>query len=424
MSKSESALRRERFEARTALKPLMDKMGRGERLSFEERAAVARINEQLHEIEGEMLDIEARQASEAESREWDERHGSGISGEVTAETRAFSDYLRTGRAGSELRAAGESSNGAGGYLVPPGWWQRLQVALKAFGGTAADFQQIETDTGQPMTWATTDPTAVAGTLIAENTQVADQDYTFGQGTLGAYMLTSGVQKVSFQLAQDSAFNLDQFVQARVAEALGRAQAAYAISGIGSSQPLGIIPALNAKGAVSGGSGGFLGLTAAQQVQVLSAKATAAGTDNTVTELTGNILAPSTVLAMIKSVDPAYRSLGAKFYMNDDQLQGMRALVDNYGRPFYGSLQGGEPSLYGYDVVVDNNIPNLTASTTGGPIFGHLQSAMVLRTVKGAGMLRLEERYADFLQVGFIGYMRVDMRSNDLRAAVTVKPAAT
>jgi hypothetical protein len=42
----------------------------------------------------------------------------------------------------------------------------------------------------------------------------------------------------------------------------------------------------------------------------------------------------------------------------------------------------------------------------------------------ANMLRLTERYADYLQIGYIGYLRVDMRSNDLRTAVTVKAAAT
>jgi len=127
--------------------------------------------------------------------------------------------------------------------------------------------------------------------------------------------------------------------------------------------------------------------------------------------------------MIESVDPAYRSLGAKFYMNDAQLNGCRSILDNYGRPFWDSLQGDEPKLYGYPVVVDQNIPNLVASTAGGPVFGHLQSAMVLRQVEGAGIQRLTERYADFLQVGYIGFSRFDIRSNDLRAAVTVKPAA-
>jgi hypothetical protein len=40
------------------------------------------------------------------------------------------------------------------------------------------------------------------------------------------------------------------------------------------------------------------------------------------------------------------------------------------------------------------------------------------------MMRLTERYADYLHVGYLGYLRCDMRSNDLRAAVTVKAAAT
>jgi len=39
-------------------------------------------------------------------------------------------------------------------------------------------------------------------------------------------------------------------------------------------------------------------------------------------------------------------------------------------------------------------------------------------------MRLTERYADYLQIGYLGYLRADMRSNDMRAAATVKPAAT
>jgi HK97 family phage major capsid protein len=82
-------------------------------------------------------------------------------------------------------------------------------------------------------------------------------------------------------------------------------------------------------------------------------------------------------------------------------------------------------MAGFDVVVDNNIPNLTASTTGGPVFGNLQHAMVMRTVKnGTTVLRLAERYADYLSYGYIGYVRVDMRSNDMRAAITVKPSSS
>jgi hypothetical protein len=49
--------------------------------------------------------------------------------------------------------------------------------------------------------------------------------------------------------------------------------------------------------------------------------------------------------------------------------------------------------------------------------------MVLRTVTEAGLLRLDQRYADQLQIGYIGYMRWDAKSNDLRAACTVKAIA-
>jgi hypothetical protein len=76
------------------------------------------------------------------------------------------------------------------------------------------------------------------------------------------------------------------------------------------------------------------------------------------------------------------------------------------------------------VIVDNNIPNLTASTAGGPVFGNLGPAMVYRVARGTTVMRLQERYADYLAVGYLGYYRLDIRSNDLRAAITTKAAAT
>jgi hypothetical protein len=50
--------------------------------------------------------------------------------------------------------------------------------------------------------------------------------------------------------------------------------------------------------------------------------------------------------------------------------------------------------------------------------------MVYRVARDTTVMRLQERYADYLAVGYIGYYRLDIRSNDLRAAVTVKAAAT
>ena len=155
-----------------------------------------------------------------------------------------------------------------------------------------------------------------------------------------------------------------------------------------------------------------------------------------------MLAPQTLTTMVQDVDPAYYP-GAKWYMNAAQAWNLRTVVDSNGRPIITFDNGFDADnvtsqnynnnapvakLLGFPVVIDNNIPNLTASTTGGPIFGDLSRAMVYRRVStsggGASILRLNERYADFLSIGYLGFVRLDFRSNDLRAAVTVKASTT
>ena len=276
-----------------------------------------------------------------------------------------------------------------------------------------------------MPWPTIDPTAVTASLLGASNELTPlsvtDPYVFGQGMLNAWTIYVGPMLASLQLIQDSAFDVDRFVADRFGEAIGRQIAALAISGTGSGQPLGINTALNARGAVGSGSGGYIGLTAATNVNTLG---------GSVTELAGNLLSPATLLSMIAGVDPAYRNdpdgnPTAAFYVNDAQLKGLRTVVDQYGRPLLQMPNdGGAPTLWGYPVKVDNNIANLTASTTGGPIFGNLSPAMVYRVARDTTVMRLQERYADYLAVGYIGYYRLDIRSNDLRAAITVKAAAT
>jgi HK97 family phage major capsid protein len=381
----------------------------------------------------------------------------GMDGQKQHRTEAdngFTRYLRSGR--TEYRADGTGLSTApndvgtaagptgptAGYLIPQGFWANLQVAMKQFGGTSNDFKYVQTDTGNPTPWPSTDPTTVTGQwLTGENNQLAvTEPYTFGQGMLAAWTLAVGPFLASLQLVEDSAFDVDNFVAERIGEAMGRSIAQIAISGTGATQPLGIITALAAKSSATGtvgtgtitASGGYVNLATASTVKTLSG--------SNPTELSGNILSPSTLLAMIQSVDPAYRNdpdgnPTSAFYVNDAHLAGLRNLVDNYGRPLLIlPNQGGAPTLWGYPVKVDNNIPSLAASTVGGPIFGNLQNAMVQRVVRSdarivanvnpAGVMRLTERYADYLAIGYLGYIRLDIRSNDLRAAVTVKPAGT
>lgn len=363
-------------------------------------------------------------------------------GNQTEEDRQFARYLKTGQVSDgmhEVRAVsntegtqpgqiGGTGGTAGGYLVAQEFWENLQVALRAFGGTAPFYKQVLTDTGAVMPWPTVDPTTVVAAIVGEGTALtADTgSYVFGQGVLNAFAYANNPILVSRQLVNDSEFDVQEFCSARIGEQVGRAVAAHAISGTGSAQPLGINTALNAKGSAGtvGGTvnaiGGFLNLATAASVKTFASPAGA-------TELVGNVLSPASCLAMVSAVDSAYWP-NASWHMNPQQALNQHGVIDSNGRPLLNFSEGMEDgaigSLLGFPVYTDANIPNLTASTTGGPIFGDLSKAMVQRTVRDASVLVLVERYSEFLAIGYLGYVRTDIRSNDLRSAVVAKPAAT
>ena len=465
MTEREREVRTKRAELWEKMKPTVEKNGKGEPLTVEERKAYFDLDAELSPLDTELDDILKIRKREDSEREVADTRGVQTGEQVALdelEARAFDNYLRHGNdglsredrtllipqgepgevaRGFETRAkalfeqrlnplstlpaapaAGSTLAGEGGYLVPQGFWMNLQTAMKAYGGTAPLFRTITTSGGEPMPWPTTDPTAIVGSLLSENTQVSEVDFSFGQGMLSAWTFTSGLHLASIQIVNDSAFSVDEFIRTRVGEALGRARAQYAYSGSGSSQPLGVNTAINAKGSGSVGAGGYFALGTATAVQQI-------GVSSTATELASNSLSFGDILKMITYVDPAYRDNGnCTWVMNDSSLQAQRAVASTTGFPLWepdvhtGGTSSGR--IYHYPVVIDQNVANLTASTTSGPIFGSLDHAMVLRQVNQAGILRLVERYADFLQVGYIGYERWDARSNDLRAVTQAHASTT
>ena len=269
-----------------------------------------------------------------------------------------------------------------------------------------------------------DPTAIVGAYVTENSLVSDTTYTLGTGMLYGWTVTSGIVKVSRQLVQDSAIDVDSLVAARTGEAIGRKIATEVVSGLGpaSKAYTGIIPSLDSFGS-GHSSGGYISLGTATTVKTF-------GSPSGVTEITGNVLAPATCFSMIDAVDPAYwyEGQGCAFYMTAAQALNQRQVIDSNGRPLinldHSYDDGVIGTIGGFPVRVVNDLPVLTASTTGGPVFGNLEHAMVLRTVRGGNLLRLVERFADYLQIGFLQYTRGDSQPVDLRAAVTVKPSTS
>jgi HK97 family phage major capsid protein len=425
---------------------------------------------EFDDLEADVRDIDAQVAT-ADADDYRGLGGRDRKTYRTEEDNRFTSYLRGKTGAPEYRASldsnsmttapGAPSAGAtgysAGYLIPQGFWSQLSIALKAYGGLSSAFKYVQTDTGNPMPWPTVDPTAIVGRYVTETNQLGfggdsnGTDYQFGQGMLNAWTIVSGVILASVQLIEDSAFDVDSFVADRIGEAIGRKLAQEVYSGTGATACLGINTALNARGSAgtSGGAisatGGYVTLGAATKVPVFGNY-----TSPTLSELAGNVLSPITLISMMQAVDPVYYP-NAKFFMNAMQAWNLRSVTDANGRPLLNFMNGlsaddvtnadytaASPvaTLFGFPVMIDNSIGNLAANTTGGPIFGDLQRAMVLRVVRSdarvvtdnhpvvPNTMRLTERYADYLQVGYLGYLRVDSRSNDLRAACTVHAVAT
>lgn len=461
ITEAERVIRTKRAKVWEGMKPIVEKFNQGIALDDSERSEFDKRNKKLKELDGDLQrarDYAARDvvedpgagtrtATEPENtqEEREQRYSEAWSKWFRGGDKALSNEERAALDSNALSTAPNSSGLSGGatgydagYLIPQGFWMNLQVALKAYGGLLPYCRMIQTDSGQPMPWPTVDPTAIIGSYITEQNQLgfggdsAGTDYKFGQGMLNAWTIVSGVILASVQLINDSAFDVDQFVSDRMGEAIGRKVAAELHTGTGSTALLGAETALNARGHQASPAMG--GVYKSGTVQNWAATAggsafTIEGGTSASAKLANGLIGFDDILGMIATVDPAYRSSGrCIFVCNDLTLAMLRTICDAYGHPLWSpNVAPAQPdTLYAYPVVIDQNTSavSTTASTSGGLLFGDFQSAMVVRQVNQAGVMRLTERYADYLQVGYLAYVRMDSRSNDLRAAAIYSTNAT
>lgn len=266
---------------------------------------------------------------------------------------------------------------AGGYTIPQGFVPNLERAMKAFAIPLQLADVITTDTGNTLPWPTINDTGTSGALLAENAQVTVGDMTFASTSFGAYKYTSKEVLLSYELITDSAFDLASEVGSMLGERLGRALAAAMTTGTGSSQPAGIV------------TGSTSGKTAAS--------ATAIAADE--------------LIDLIHAVDPAYRvNPGVGFMAHDSVLAAIRKLKDgqsNYlWQPGY---QNGQPDrLLGYPVYTNQNMASSIAANAKTVVFGDFKKFKV-RMVSGVRLVRMDERYADYDQVGFVAFVRMDSK---------------
>lgn len=336
--------------------------------------------------------VKEQEAAEAEKRAKHDGEKTKTVDEMRAQ--AFNAFLRNGlgelsqkerQALAEMRAQGVGVNDKGGYTVPKEMQARIVEQMKAYGGIAQVAQILTTSDGRTIEWITADGTTEEGELIGENTAATEADTSFGIANLGAKKLSSKIIRVSNELLQDSAINIESYLADRIAQRIGRAEAKYLIQGTGAGTPA------QPKGLAASVTG-----------------TTAAKVAGKVDWLDIN--------ALLHSVDPAYRNVGnSRLAFNDNTFKVLKETVDAQNRPLWlPDVAGVAPStILGKQYVIDQGIADI-AKDAKFLYFGDF-NRFVVRRVAYMTLRRLTERYAEYDQVAFLAFHRFDCVLEDTSA---------
>jgi HK97 family phage major capsid protein len=286
------------------------------------------------------------------------------------------------RVGNLLRDRRDAMSGydfsTGGALVPGTYIQNLEVNMLAFGGVLQVAETITTDRGDRMTWPTADDTSNIGEQVGENVNIDNSNAggpnpAFAQVFWDAYTYSSKAILVPFSLLQDSFTDLPTVLGQMQGERLGRILASKFTTGSGANTPKGIITAAT------------LGVTAAS--------ATAITFDE--------------VMNLEHSIDPAYRT-NAGYMCHDNVFLALRKLKDSQGQYLWqNGIDTGSPDrLNGHPLTISMEMASSVATTAKTLLFGQLSKYKV-RRVGSVRLYRLEERYRDKDQDGFIALLRAD-----------------
>ena len=383
--------RAELIKNATAIVDNAQKEGRSlnaeEKSKFDAMEADARsIKDQIDTLE-RASELKKELAANAEAREMApkatrkgafEKYLRNGMGALNNEERALMGEMR----GTSTQVVGTDS--LGGFLVPQDFSDELDMATLFTGEVERLAKKLDTAGGALLDYPTINDTATDANLISEAAAVTVQDMTFANAQLSAYNYASQV-RVSMQLLQDNAFDLNGFLAESMGERIARATNGAFTTGTGSSQPQGIV------------TGSSLGTTAAS--------ATAIAADD--------------ILDLIHSIDPSYRNKASFGLMaHDNVIASIRALgigSSNDFPIFIPSMEAGQPDkLFGYNVYYNNDMQSSIATGTKTLIAADF-SKFVVRSAGGVQFVRLNERYMDELEVGFVAYARKDSKVLDTRA---------
>lgn len=264
----------------------------------------------------------------------------------------------------------EGTDADGGYLVPEEFEHDIVTALEEENVVRSLAKVITTQHERKIPVATGHSTAQ---WTAENAAYTESNPTFGQKQIDAFKLTD-LCRVSVELLQDSAFDIEDYLMKEFARAFGIAEEEAFCVGTGTNQPTGIFTA----------NGGTVGVTAAAN----------------------NAVTADELVSLVYALKSPYRR-NAKFLMNDATISAIRKLKDQNGAYLWQpSVQAGQPDrLLGYEIFTSPYVPTMaTGALTVA--FGDFKNYWIGDRA-GRTVQRLNELYATNGQIGYVATERVD-----------------
>ncbi|MFZ5667178.1 MAG: phage major capsid protein [Pseudomonadota bacterium] len=301
--------------------------------------------------------------------------------------------LRRGYVENRVQTAG--TDAAGGFTVPTTLANFIVSSMKDFGPMydPGITTELVTSSGNAFDIPTNDDTSNTAALLAEGADLTDDnsgDLAFGEKNLNAYVYATPWLKISFELLQDSAFNLEAFIGAKLGERLGRIANQRLTIGTGSSQPNGIVTAAT------------IGRTAAAAAAI----------------------AADELIDLQHSVNAAYRrSPRCGWMFADTTLASIRKLKDGQGNYLWqmGDVRVGAPDLIlGKQYYVNDDVAAMAANARS-VVFGDM-GAYIVRKVGSPLIGTVRERF--WPKVGMAGLVRFDGELTDTAAVKVLRQAAS
>ncbi|WP_158738665.1 phage major capsid protein [Alteribacillus sp. YIM 98480] len=337
--------------------------------------------EQMAGIENELEQRGGRQTHQDPNAETGKQEQRNVHPRATEEYR--SAFWRAQRAGRnalsaeqydqlmhpEVRSLAVGTDSAGGYTVPDEFERQLVQELEDRNIMRGLATVISTSSGSREIPVEADKGSAS--WLDEEASYSESDAEFAQKVIGAHKL-GRIMKVSEELLNDSAFNIESYVRNAFARSFAEAEEAAFVNGDGTGKPTGLF-----RDAETG--------------------PTAAGTDSITTD---------ELIDLFHSLRRPYRRR-ATWMMADSTAKAIRKLKDaNDQYIWQPGLQAGQADrILGRPLAISDNSPSMDTDNT--PIAFGDYSYYWIADRQGRVMQRLDELYAANGQIGFRLRQRVD-----------------